>query len=54
MKPITHFSASQLKLIKQCPLRWYYYHGGADMEDTDTSAMHCGSKVHDYSPHVWG
>lgn len=46
MKPLTHFSASQLKRIRTCPLQWYYYHEGAEKEEVDSCAMDCGSRVH--------
>lgn len=46
MKPIHHISPSQAKLMKDCPLKWYFYHSGYPREDGDKRHAHCGTAVH--------
>lgn len=47
MKPLHHLSASQLKTLSLCPRKWYFYHEGMKAEETDTTYLKCGSKVHE-------
>lgn len=44
---IHHLSASQLNMMRNCPLQWSYYNRGKEREDYDSRWTDCGSAVHE-------